>query len=203
MVYLAIHPPIFTAKTNLRVSSFWFPTLPDLSLSLSELKPLDMEYFEYSMNRFKPLLWCHFGGHRGRRLRSLRSVVGYCEGINNEGSMTELSFLDGSGLPKRLGRATRLTTATTFTIDGPGGERIVRILAAYKIPGSAPATEDLEGHLHFHPEAQLQCIRVRPRTPPIPSYSSGQLLTFFSTHRSTPTVDESVCLAWVANPSSR
>ena len=49
--------------------------------------------------RFKPLLWCNFGGDRWWRLRNLRSMMVHCEGTDTEGPITELSFLHSSGLP--------------------------------------------------------------------------------------------------------
>ena len=145
---------------GLRHSAVWYPTVPPQNLCLNEESFISRDICSIG---FKPLFWSHFGGPGGKYLRHLTGISAVsCLGI------LRIHFAFDIEVPwehrsfGRLKLEEEYENSTDFSIDGPGGERIVSIKMRYL----HPSPEENE------PEVVKEASMIRCKvssSPPLPA----------------------------------
>jgi hypothetical protein len=108
----------------------WYPDIPDETLCLNEDSFPQLNLYTTA---YEPLFWCHFGGPGGMYLAQITGV----SASYDEGSIFEFHYGFGEDLTLRsMGLHCGSSERPEFSIDGPGGERVVDIVIAYQ--GVAP-----------------------------------------------------------------
>ncbi|KAI9154959.1 F-box domain-containing protein [Paramyrothecium foliicola] len=116
--------------SNLRESGIWYPSVPGPGLNLNEGS---FPQRDFHMTGYRPLVWNHFGGHKGEYLQSLISIAVHVGG----GSCPSIDFeYNDPRIPQEyrtLGRhkcdmeSPGCEKPWKFSIDGPGGERVNQV----------------------------------------------------------------------------
>ncbi|KAL9127866.1 MAG: hypothetical protein Q9217_003331 [Psora testacea] len=107
----------------LRRAALWYPSVPSKELFLNEGSFTDQNPFRTG---YRPLIWIHFGGQRGRYLEH---IVGLSAEYLHR--LHSLEFIYNDHLRKEsvtgklgCGDTDHLSSCPMFTIDGAAGERI-------------------------------------------------------------------------------
>lgn len=124
----------------------WYPSLPSPSFNLNEEQFLPRDFYTAG---YKPLFWCNFGGPGGKYLPHLTRLSATINNLHMRG-MLHINFFYDEEVPpehRSFGRLSRTTqcTDTDFTIDGPGGERIVCIEFSHYYPEPSSCDSDRAG----------------------------------------------------------
>lgn len=153
MVSIAVgQRPQDTAKASpasLRAAALWYPTIPEQPLRLSQdLFPQRLAHTA----GYWPLFWTHFGGPGGIYLPHLTGMTAH-----SNGTVLGIQFrYDEEEIPVECremglvsGFGEGMSTPVHFTVDGPGGERIIGVEVYLELASerSMPSAHTFQGSM--------------------------------------------------------
>lgn len=145
--------PRLPTPQNLRQQAFWYPAIPPPHLHLNEHSYTGEDP---TLAGYRPLIWAHFGGHKGSHLQHLT-----CISVTQLGGLCGIKFKyntnDVAAGDRTLGRRnfTDHSRVLDFPIDGPtqSGE----IITAFEV--SLEKSQD-EYAYRFYKHGKLESLKV-------------------------------------------
>jgi U3 small nucleolar RNA-associated protein 4 len=158
MVSLAVHSPSdFPRHITLRNSALWYPVVPPPTLCPHE--DAFVSQIDYYTKRYRPLVWCNFGGIRGEYLSHLTRIT--LSFHHSYGFAIDFNFDQDAGPEQQhrsLGRPRwqSVTSSEQFVqldLNRQGEEHIFEIdLEYYDVPGDRGGLRKLKvfpTHLYY------------------------------------------------------